>query len=47
MIRLPVKEIQIDPVHFGKFLDANNVIIFVVQREEDVYLLDLIPVVLF
>jgi hypothetical protein len=34
-------------VLFGKFLDANIVVIFVIQREEGVHLLDLIPVVLF
>jgi hypothetical protein len=44
---LPVKEIQIDLVRLGKFSDDNTVVIFVVQREEDVHLLDLIPVVLF
>ncbi len=34
-------------VLFGKFLDANIVVIFVIQREEDVHLLDSIPVVSF
>jgi hypothetical protein len=47
MCVLPEKESQIDPVCFGSFLEANTVVIFLVQKEEDVPLLDLIPVVLF
>jgi hypothetical protein len=47
MYVLIVKEILIDPVCFGKLSDANTVVIFVLQREEDVHLHDLIPVVLF
>jgi hypothetical protein len=42
---LIVKEILIDPVRFGKFSDANTVVIFVVQREEDGHLFDSMPVV--
>jgi hypothetical protein len=42
-----VKEILIDPVYFGMFLDANTAVNFVVQREEDVHLLDSIPVFFF
>jgi hypothetical protein len=44
---LPVKEIQIDLICFGKFLDPSTIVIFVVQREEDVHLLDSIPVLPF
>jgi hypothetical protein len=45
---LTVKEILIDPVRFGKFSDGNTVVlIVVVQRKEDVHLLDSIPIVLF
>jgi hypothetical protein len=35
---LPVKEIQIDLVRLGKFSDDNTVVIFVVQREEEMHI---------
>ena len=44
---LIIKEILIDPLRLGKFSDANTIVIFVEQREEDAHLLDSIPVVLF